>query len=270
MDNELPKWAQGETAKEGAIRQYLQGQQAQQVQQQAPATEQPNMTEKERATLQYIQQQQKPQQPVESVDPDEQNILDHGQRNMDYYASIMRDNAFETDEQRKKRIKDEKTQAIMDGVGNFATGMANAIGGIGGGYAFPGWEKDTSKITDPIEKAKAERLERAKRYYDAQHGYINSMENMNKRLRDLRLAKAQAARQKELNDARIAELNARSEAERNKSNESKEKKESNTTTTRKSGGGGRSGKENAPYATDGSSSPLVNWGAKKNPQQGEE
>lgn len=151
---------------------------------------------------------------------------------MKFWSEMARQYQPETAEQAKKRQKNEKAQALMDGIGGAMTGLANMVGGIGGGYAFPEDKKPDEE--DPIEKARKERLERAKRYYEARKGKLDDIEAFNGRLQTMRRlrkqdedaavkanAEAAIAQGKEsraqaaasdahaLNEARIAEAEAR-------------------------------------------------------------
>lgn len=255
-------------------------------QKQKPETTSPEgMTNKEKETIAYLNSQEKGQKdPNTDTDPDEEYYENLRRQHERLAAEEMEQYRPETKEEREKRIKREKLHAVIDGIGGAATGLANLVGGVTGGYAFPGWEREGKE--DPLEKARKERLERAKKYYDLGHSHLNNMEALNKRLRDLKKAKAAQTRldaeekrkdeklpyelalleerakhlgtQDYQNEEKLRQLEGRNKAASNKDNALAEKyhSEANNSSTKRTGGGGRRGKENEPYVIDSSTSPF--------------
>ncbi|MCR5362471.1 MAG: hypothetical protein K6E73_10765 [Bacteroidales bacterium] len=177
---------------------------------------------------------------------------------MKFLSEMARQYQPETAEQAKKRQKNEKAQALMDGIGGAMTGLANMVGGISGGYAFPEGEKP--KEEDPIEKARKERLERAKRYYEARKGQLDEIESYNDKIQAIRRLKKQdeaAAAKAETEAAYARNKDARAQTAADDAHALNEAKINETnaqagyynrgragrsSTTRVSGGAGRSGK----------------------------
>ena len=102
---------------------------------------------------------------------------------MDYLTSYLKSTSPDAAAD-AKRMRRQKAEALMDGIGGALNGIANMIGGIGGGYAFP--EEQKPATDDPIERERRERADRAQHHFDAQRARYNHIREMGDTLRRLR------------------------------------------------------------------------------------